>query len=380
MTRTTLETVQDCQDLLEGALWMGTGGGGSLSEGTSLLEDALAEGLRLEWAGAGSIPDDVWTATVGLHGSIAPPSAENLAEIDRLGLTEDTSEWYIARAVKELGAYLGYEIGCLVPGELGPASVAIPLVAGARLGVPVVDGDYIGRAVPEELQATYCLYGKQSDMLAGVDIWGNVCIVKEAANTHALERIAKMLAVAAYGDVAVATTPLLAAEMKEIVVPGTLSLCLTIGRSIRSARDAGRDPIDATLEAISGWRLFDGTVTCLETDDCDGYLFGTTQIQGAGAFQGQKLEIWFKNENLVSWLNGSPWVCSPDLVSLVHQDCGRGIYNSELREGDRVVAIGLKGVEGFRTEKGLELAGPRHFGFDIDYVPIERLVVKGRSG
>jgi len=29
MARTVLKTVQDCEDFLEGALWMGTGGGGS---------------------------------------------------------------------------------------------------------------------------------------------------------------------------------------------------------------------------------------------------------------------------------------------------------------------------------------------------------------
>jgi len=63
----------------------------------------------------------------------------------------------------------------------------------------------------------------------------------------------------------------------------------------------------------------------------------------------------------------------------VYQDNGRGIYNAELREGDKVVAIGMRGVEGFRCEKGLELAGPRHFGFDIDYVPIEELLETPRG-
>jgi hypothetical protein len=62
------------------------------------------------------------------------------------------------------------------------------------------------------------------------------------------------------------------------------------------------------------------------------------------------------------------------LVSLVYQENGRGINNAELKEGDEVVAIGISGVEAFRCEAGLELAGPRHFGFDIDYVPIEELV------
>jgi len=33
--------------------------------------------------------------------------------------------------------------------------------------------------------------------------------------------------------------------------------------------------------------------------------------------------------------------------------------------------VGIKGLEAFRSERGLAAAGPRYFGFDIDYVPIE---------
>ena len=118
----------------------------------------------------------------------------------------------------------------------------------------------------------------------------------------------------------------------------------------------------------TSWHLISGT----SIDN--GYLFGTIRVRGTGPSEGRNLQVWFKNENLVSWLDGDPWVCSPDLVSLVYKDSGRGIGNAELREGDRVAAIGMKGVEGFRTARGLELAGPRHFGFDIDYVPIELLL------
>lgn len=374
MKRKALRTLQDCEDLLEGSLWLATGGGGSLDEGMTMLKEVIHEGLSLGWVDVDSIPDDVWTATVGLHGTIAPVTQETLDEIARMGLTDVSGDGYIVEAVKELGKFLGHEYGCLVPGEIGPGSVAIPLAVGARLGIPIVDGDYIGRAVPEEMQSTYCLYGKQSNLFASVDRWGNVAIVKDTANTHALERIAKMLAVAAFGDTAVATTPLIAREMKEILVRGTLTKCLRIGRAIRLARDTGEDPIDAALEIISGWRLFEGTVIGLETDDRDGYMFGTTHINGTGDYQGQTLDVWFKNENQISWLDGDPWVCSPDLLTLVYQENGRGIYNAEIKEGDKVAAIGMKGVEGFRTEQGLNLAGPRHYGFDIEYVPIEELM------
>ena len=374
MGETILRTLQDCEDILEGAIWMGTGGGGSYQEGYDLLAEVINEGLTIEWVDAGDIPDDVWSVTVGLHGSIAPLTQEILDEIRRHGLVEASDEWYLIKAIRELGLSLGHEFGCVVPAELGPDSVAIPLAVGARMGIPVVDGDYIGRAVPEEAQSTYCLYGKQSNLFAGVDRWGNSVFVKQAVNTNALERMAKMLAIASYGDIAVATTPLQASEMKAIVVPGTLTKCLQIGRAIRQAREKGVDPIASALPVVGGWRLFDGQVVNLETEDRDGYYFGTVKIEGQGKSQGQELKVWFKNENQITWLNGEPWVCSPDLVSLAYTDNGRGIYNGQLNEGDQVTVIGMKGEEAFRSEAGLQLAGPTHFGFDLEYVPIEQLV------
>lgn len=369
-----LNTIQDCEDLLEGSTWLATGGGGSLDEGMIEIKKALEDGLSLGWVPVESIPDDVWTVTVGVHGSIAPISQETLGEINRLGLIEEAGDGWVAESVKELEEYLGHKFGCLVPSELGPGAIADAITAGARLGIPVVDGDYVGRAVPEELQATYCLYGKQRYLFASADQWGNITIVKEAANSQMLERIAKMLSLAAYGATAVASTPLPAREMKQILVRGTLAKCLDIGQALRHARETGEDPIHAALEIVGGWRLFDGAITRLETEDRDGYFFGTVDISGEGKDVGHSLKIWFKNENQISWIDGEPWVCSPDLVSLVRRKTGRGIYNAELETGDKVVAIGMRGIDAFRTEAGLALAGPRHFGFDIDYKPIEDLL------
>ena len=374
MGKTVLSTLQDCEDLLEGALWMGTGGGGSYSDGINLLKEVLDEGLSIEWIDAESIPDDVWTVTVGLHGSIAPVTRETRDAIAQCGLVEAPGEWYISRAVRELEAYMGISFECLVPSELGPDSVAIPLAVGARCGIIVVDGDYIGRAVPEEVQSTYRLYGKQSKLFTSVDRWGNIAIVKDTANTRSFERVAKMLALAAFGDTAVATTPLVAREMKQIIVPATLTRCLKIGQAIRAARSSGENPINAALLACDGWKVFEGKVTGLETEDQGGYFVGTAQISGKGAFKGQSYKVWFKNENLVSWLNGSPWVCSPDLITFVRVEDGLGIYNAELKLADEVAVIGMQAFKGFRSDQGLKIAGPRYFGFEIDYVPIEDLV------
>jgi len=375
MPRGKLETLQDCIDFAQGCLFMGTGGGGSEDWGMGLLNEAMNDGLPLEWVDVNDIPDDALTITPYGMGSIAPPTRETLEEIERLGLQDRYGDRSMEQAVVELGNYLGKPVGCLVPSELGAGNTPAPLVTGARLGIPVVDGDYAGRAIPEEMQGTPYLYGKNSWPFSSVDRWGNIAIVKYAVNPHLLERIGKMLAVAAFGHTTMAATPLSGAEMKQIVVPGTLTRCLNLGRQMRQAREAGRDPIAAALEATGGWRLFEGVVERKDWEDRGGYMYGTTTIRGAGAYAGQTLKVWFKNENHVSWLNDRPWVCSPDLVTLADRESGKAFTNTLIKEGDQVVAVGIKGLEAFRTPFGLDKAvGPRYFGFDIQYRPIEELM------
>jgi DUF917 family protein len=144
---------------------------------------------------------------------------------------------------------------------------------------------------------------------------------------------------------------------------------------MRAARENSRDPIEAAIAETGGWRLFEGVVTKKEWEDRDGYMFGSVYLDGLEGYAEQTFNVWFKNENHVSWLNGKPWVCSPDLVTLAYKDTGSGTTNTLIKEGDEIVAVGIKGLESFRTEFGLnEAAGPRYFGFDIDYVPIEELI------
>jgi hypothetical protein len=336
-----------------------------------ILDAALEEGLEIEWVDVSEIPDDAWTCTPYGMGSIAPPTPETEAEIKRMGLVDRLGERAMGVAVQELGKYAGVEIGAIVPAELGAGNTPAPLITGVRLGIPVVDGDYAGRAIPEEMQGTPYLYEKDSWPFSSVDRWGNICIVKETCNPHMLERIGKLLSVAAYGMTSMAATLLSGREMKEIVVPGTLTKCLELGQAIRRAQEQGEDPVQAAIEYTTGWLLFEGEVTGKDWEDREGYMFGTTHIKGTGGYEGRTLDVWFKNENHVSWLDGKPFVCSPDLVTIVERETGEGITNTLMNAGRRVAVVGIKGLEAFRSKRGLAAAGPRYFGFDIDYVPIE---------
>jgi DUF917 family protein len=378
MGKVQLKTWQDCEDFVRGCVFMGTGGGGDPERGKRMLRSALEEGLTPGWVDADDIPDDVWTTTPYGMGSIAPVTQETLDQIEQMGLEDKLGDTSMAEAIKELGDHLGHPIGCLVCCELGGGNSAAPLATGARMGIPVVDGDYAGRAVPEEMQATTFIHGKNAWPVANVDRWGNIAIIKYTVDSYMLERLGKMLAVAAFGSTTQACTPLPASEMKEVLVHGTLTKSLALGRAIREAREKSADPIDAAVEITGGWRLFEGVVSGKDWEDRDGYMFGTNHVKGTRDYEGQTLDVWFKNENHVSWLNGKPWVCSPDLIILAYKESGEGITNTQIKEGNEVVAVGIKGLEVFRTEFGLDHAsGPRYFGFDIEYVPIEELM-KGR--
>lgn len=370
-----LENTQDFTDFINGCLFMGTGGGGDPAEGMKLLQTALSEGLTLRWVDADEIDDDALTVTVFGMGSIAPDDGSQAKLVDELGLERSAPGVETVQAVRALEQHLGKRVGCLVPVELGASNSPAPLLAAARLGIPVVDGDYAGRAIPDEMQTTPFIFGKPGTPFSSVDAWGTTAIVTAVANPYMLERVGKMLSIAGIDGCTMAATPLPGAEMKAIVVRNTLSQCLAIGRAARQAMEAGKDPIDAITAITGGARLFDGMITKKDWEDRDGYMFGTLDIEGTGRDEGRHLRIWLKNENHVTWLDGQPWVCSPDLISIVDPDTGRGFTNTAIDKGHAVSVVGTRGLDVFRDPSALDRAtGPRYYGFDIDYRPMEDLL------
>jgi hypothetical protein len=125
--------------------------------------------------------------------------------------------------------------------------------------------------------------------------------------------------------------------------------------------------------------LFKGKVTKKDWQDKEGYLWGTNTIEGQDQFKGHTFKIFYKNENHVSWLDDKPYVTSPDIMEVIRRDTGEPITNTLIKEGDVVSVLGLRGREPFRSPKGLAILGPKHFGYDIPYVPIETVMKEGRK-
>lgn len=380
MAKHYLKTETDCADFLTGLKLMGTGGGGSPASGMEMLSGALADGLELSWVDAADLPDDVFSCTTYGSGSISEETPSTLAEInalaEKLGIPNKYGYHAPDAAVQALADYAGVKVGAIVPVELGASNTPAPLITAARMGIPLVDGDYSGRAVPQDMQTTYFLKGIPTHPAAIVDWWGNVIILKETANTEMGERIGKMLSVASHGVVYFASMLLSAKDTRDTVVPGTLTLCYDLGRAVRLAREAGNDPLQEAVNILDGWLLFRGEVTGKDWEDKEGVMVGTTHIKGGGEYEGHQMDVWFLNENHIAWLDGQPYVFSPDLIILADPRSGEAYTNTEIKTGDPVAVLGAKGYPLFRSELGLKYFGPRFWGYDYDYTPMEDVMLK----
>ena len=70
---------------------------------------------------------------------------------------------------------------------------------------------------------------------------------------------------------------------------------------------------------------------------------------------------------------------APDLICLVDTETFIPVTTDGLKYGKRVLVVGLKCYPMWRTPKGIELVGPRYFGIDADYIPVEERVKGGAA-
>jgi DUF917 family protein len=362
----------DLEDFLRGTNFLSASGGGVPDVQRELLLDDMKRGLELSWTPIDELAPDSLICTACFSGSIAPETFESSAEADAIAGSERLARPMVD-SVRALEAELGQKIAGICPIEIGGINTSAVLDAAANLGIAMIDGDYAGRALPDLHATTPHLFCVEVLPWASVDEYGNTIVIKRASSNAFAERIGKHLALASFGLIGCALVPLPAREVKRIFVPDTISESQGIGRAIREARESGGDPVRAAARSLNGWVLFRGTIT-ERTWSNTGYLEGYHVVRGDGDFAGHELKIWFKNENHLSWLDGSEYVASPDLIEVCDAESAEPLVNTYINEGDRVAVVGARRRDVWDSEAGLATLGPAHFGWDdFGFRPIESL-------
>jgi len=137
--------------------------------------------------------------------------------------------------------------------------------------------------------------------------------------------------------------------------------------------------VSKIVEATGGYKLFEGEVVSYTQEGKFAFIWGNGWIKGTGDFDGKLFRYWYKNENQVSWLDDEPYVTCPDPFTVIDAETGDGLANFRSENwvpGRKVAVVGVRAVDVWRTERGLSIYNPRHFGFHIKYKPIEKIMEK----
>jgi len=355
----------DVKNLIVGATILGTGGGGEPKEGLKILTKDLDSGRELKIVKASELDSESLVICAYFCGSIPPPGKkEAQPEFDQR---------HITKAFNVMERRLGKKISAVIPTEIGAENTAVALHLAAKLGVPAMDGDQVGRSAPELNQSSYVIFQVKATPSVITDPHGNIVVVEDYVNISNYESIVRSLAIASGGSVLVMDSPIKAEKAGKVAINNSVSRAIELGKVIEEARKHNKNPIEAAIKFVKGFKVFTGFITSYSLKVEYGFLMGEIEIKGSGEWKGHSFRIWVKNENIIGWRDGRVAVMPPDLICMI-DDNGYGITNSQVRIGMKVNIIGVKAHEIWRTPQGIELFGPRHFGFDYDYVPIEKLL------
>lgn len=349
--------------MARGAVLLGTGGGGDPYIGELFVTAQIKQGNYPRIISCGEIADDAFVVSIA---GIGAPSVI----IEHL-----VSEQTLRRLLVRAEAFYGHKIDAFISAEIGGANSMFPLALSAISDVPVLDADGIGRAVPQLEMTTFSIYGVRATPALLMDDSGNVLTI-EAIDDRMAEEFTRT-ATGAMGSMAFAALyPMTGEQVRRVAVKRTLSHTLEIGQCIREARDGSGDIFEsliACLQSRDGRAariLFDGKITDVVHETRDSWHWGLATISAlSGSSDICTVEI--RNEYIVARVNGETVTIVPDLITILDRESGEPLTAEMLAYGQRVKVLGYAADPMLRRPESLAVLGPRLFGVDEDFQPIE---------
>lgn len=349
----------DVDNIGLGASVLGAGGGGNVESGTLFLKHAIEIYGNVKLITLDELQDEDLVVPLGEMG--AP-----VVGLEKFGEMKDPK-----LIVEFLCEKLGRKATAVSAVEVGGSNSIVPMVAALALGVPMVDADSMGRAFPETQMTSFHLNGLVASPLALMDERGNKVMV-EAVDTFWAEKIARTITSLMGARSFVATFGMNGKVAKAACIGGTITLSQRIGEVLNRAH-AGEARLGALSKLVNGSILFRGKIVDVNRKTIGGFNKGDVSIQGVDEHSGKSCNIAFQNENLICRVGDRVMATVPDIITILNSETLNPITTEELRYGYRVAVIGIPAAPIWRTEKGIQVAGPRYFGYDLNYVPVETL-------
>ena len=358
-------TRQDLLDLAVGAAFLGTGGGGDPYVGRLMVQQTMEEGFPVNIIDPEEVPDDALVIPTAMMG--APTVL-----VEKIPSGEEA-----IKSLRTLEAHLGRKAYATMPIEIGGINSTIPLVVGARLGLPIVDADGMGRAFPELQMETFAVLGVPGWPLVVTNEYGDSALI-QAHDNKMLEWLARGVTIRMGGAAYIAEYSMTGAQVKRTSVRNSLTLATRIGRCLREAHERHRSPFDDLLRLLPdtpysyGRIIWRGKIIDVRRETRAGFAIGRARIEGLDEWRGI-MEIEIQNENLVARVDGKIRAIVPDLICIMDSETAEPFTTEVLRYGQRVVVVAVAVPPIMRSAEALAVFGPRGFGIDEPFIPIEEL-------
>ncbi|GAA3666337.1 DUF917 domain-containing protein [Microbacterium marinilacus] len=344
-------TPDDVPALAAGAAIFGTGGGGAVHTVRLATRHALDEHGPVPLLTVADLGED--DLVISMSGVGAPFAGIEMLPADHQPLT-------LRDEIEELA---GRPVTAVMATEIGGSNGVGPAAWAARLGIALLDADTMGRAFPEATMTSTNVAGVPRGPIVMSDVVGNVSVLRTVDSAW-LERHVRANVVAS-GAIALGASFIAAGDVPGAVIEGSVSRAIAVGRRLLGSAS----PVEDLADELDGDVLVSGKVIDVERRNEGGFTRGSATIAGVGPDRDRLVRVEIQNENLVVLEDGQVLVSVPDLITIVDSETGEAISTELLRFGQRVSVLAWACDPLWRTPRGLELTGPRAFGYEIDYAP-----------
>lgn len=355
---------QDLEDIVNGACFLGCGGGGPFSTAQDMLQTILNLTDKitvLDVTEVGATDTFVVTAYIGSATAVVDTTLKHVSPTS---------------ACERLTQAVGRPLAGVVPAEVGAVNTLTPMTVAARLNIPIIDADGAGRAVPEIMLTTYA--SRQIPIspvvVANEEDEQVLLYVPDAVAAEQLVR--SIVTSPSFGGIGgLALWAMNGSTLRRSAIAGTLQHAQSLGTVLRWAREHGANPVQAILSHLEdrGKLLFTGEVMRITTQTTGGFDFFTVVLKND---EGTQVRIDSQNENMLAWRDddNAPIAMSPDLMCYLTTD-GQPLSTTDLIQGQWVSVIGVQARPEMRQSfiENAFLSIFKRLGYAGPYVPIEKL-------
>lgn len=328
-------SIQDIYELAIGSSILGSGGGGNPFLGYRILKAKMIE-MNLDHV---AYTDDIYDKDfiVGVGGMGSP----------LIGIEKIPSGYEYYNSLNYLSKFLRRRPTKITSVEIGGINSVVPFIASIMAKIPLVDGDFEGRAFPELYMTTMHFVGYKATPMAITDERGNYVIIDCIDNFYA-EKVARSVTVRFGGRGYIALYPSNGEDYLKGAILGSISLAYELGSKFIN------EGLDEMLDFTKGEILFNGKIVDVKRYNVSGFTMGVATIEGLEEFKGEVANIMFKNEYLGFTKNGKLLAVAPEIINLI--DYSNNVVTSDsLRYGIKVRVIKLPISDKWKEVKGYEV-------------------------